>query len=82
MAPPKFKFKIVITFKDPLTRQLSEAVRIELRGDEILISKAEYSRCRVPRLRVDMHQRGKWKEQCQRAGNQRKGKWTVWKAGD
>ena len=45
---------MVRSFQDPLTRQLSEAVRIELRGEEILNSKAEYSRCRVPRLRVDM----------------------------
>ena len=54
LAPPKFKFKIVRSFQDPLTRQLSEAVRIELRGEEILNSNAEFSRCRVPRLRVDM----------------------------
>ena len=47
-------FKIVNTFQDPLTRQLAEAVRIDLRGEDILNSKAEYSRCRVPRLRVDM----------------------------
>ena len=33
LAPPKFKFKIVRSFQDPLTRQLSEAVRIELRGE-------------------------------------------------
>ena len=54
LSPPKFKFKLVRSFKDPLTRQLSEAVRIELRGTEILNSKSEYSRCRVPRLTVDM----------------------------
>ena len=54
LTPPSFKFKIVRTFQDPLTRQLSEAVRIDLRGDGILNSKAEYSRCRVPRLVVDM----------------------------
>ena len=49
-----FTFKIVNTFQDHLTRQLAEAVRIDLRGEEILNSKVEYSRCRVPRLRVDM----------------------------
>lgn len=54
LAPPKFKFNVVRTFQDPLTRQLSEAVRIELRGDEILNSKAEYSRWWVSRLRVDL----------------------------
>ena len=52
--PPAFRFKIIKTFKDPMSRQLSEAVRIELRGSDILNSKGEYNRCRVPRLRVDM----------------------------
>ena len=37
-----------------MSRQLSEAVGIELRGSDILNSKAEYNRSRVPRLRVDM----------------------------
>ena len=59
LAPPEFKFTIIKTFQDPLTRQLSEAVRIERRGEEILNSKSEFSRCRVPRLRVDMEG---WKE--------------------
>jgi formylmethanofuran dehydrogenase subunit E len=48
LAPPKFVFKIIKTSQDPPTRQLSEAVRIDLRGEDILNSKAEYSRCRVP----------------------------------
>ena len=52
--PPVFKFKIVSTFKDPLTRQHAESVRIERRGPGTLNSKAKYSCCRVPRLRVDM----------------------------
>ena len=42
------------SFGDPLTRQLAEAVRIEQRGAEILNSKSEFSRCRIPRLRLDM----------------------------
>ena len=29
-APPKFRFKVVSSFSDALTRQLSEAVRIEM----------------------------------------------------
>ena len=37
----------------PLTRQISEAVRIELRGGNTLNSKTEYSRCRIPRLIID-----------------------------
>ena len=53
-SPPPFKIKMIGGFKDPLTRQLSEAVRIERAGDNILNSKSEYSRCRIPRLRIDM----------------------------
>ena len=51
--PPQFKFKVVASFKDALTRQVSEAVRIELRGAGVLNSKSEYSRCRIPRLTID-----------------------------
>ena len=58
-APPRFKIKIISSFGDPLTRQLAESVRIEGRGSNILNSKSEYSRCRVPRLRVDMEE---WKK--------------------
>ena len=50
--------KVVGSFRDPLSRQLSEAVRIDLRGGGVLNSKTEYSRCRVPRLVVDMEE---WK---------------------
>ena len=52
--PPVFKFRMVRSFQDPMSRQLAEAVRIELRGDGILNSKSEFNRSRVPRLRVDM----------------------------
>ena len=50
---PQFRLEIVATFGDPLTRQLAEAVRIEKRGPDILNSKSEFSRCRVPRLKID-----------------------------
>ena len=52
-APPKFKFTLISSFKDALTRQIFEAVRIERGGVEILNSKSEFNRCRVPRLRID-----------------------------
>ena len=42
------------SFQDPLSRQLSEAVRIDLRGEGILNSKGEFNRCKVPRLTVDL----------------------------
>ena len=57
---PKFRIKVVASFRDPLSRQLSEAVRIELRGDGVLNSKAEYSRSRIPRLKID---KDEWKAQ-------------------
>ena len=34
--------------------QLSEAVRIELRGEDILNSKTEFNGCKVPRLKIDL----------------------------
>ena len=39
-----------------MTRQISESVRIDLRGGGVLDSKTEYSRCRLPRLTVDMEE--------------------------
>ena len=44
-SPHKFKFKMIISFQDPLTRQLAESVRIEKGGSQILNSRSEYSRC-------------------------------------
>ena len=49
-----FKFTVVASFQDPLTRQIAESVRIERGGASILNSRAEYSRCCVPRLMIDM----------------------------
>ena len=54
LATTKFRFSLIQSFKDPLSRQLAESVRIELRGENILNPKSECSRCRVPRLRVDL----------------------------
>ena len=51
---PKFTFKVVASFKDALTQQFSEAVRIDCRGEGILNSKTEYSRCQLLRLTVDV----------------------------
>ena len=47
-----------------MTRQISESVRIDLSGGGVLKSKTEYSRCRLPRLTVDMDEwRSKKKEE-------------------
>ena len=48
------RYKIVSGFKDALTRQVAESVRIERAGPNILNSKSEFSRCRIPRLKIDM----------------------------
>ena len=39
-----------------MTRQIAEAVRIDLRGENVLNSKSEYSRCRFPRLVIDQEE--------------------------
>ena len=36
---PRFRVKKVNSFRDPLTRQISESVRIDLRGENVLNSK-------------------------------------------
>ena len=51
--PPAFRIEVVGSFNDALTRQVAEAVRIELRGENVLNSKSEYTRCRIPRLVID-----------------------------
>ena len=48
---PRFRVRKVDSFRDSLTRQIS--VRIDLRGENVLNSKTEYSRCRIPRLTID-----------------------------
>ena len=47
--------KVISFHTSSLDRQLMEAVRIRRRGGEgsILNSKAEYSRCHVPRLMIE-----------------------------
>ena len=50
---PDFRIEVVASYRDALSRQLGEAVRIELRGGGFLNSKSEYSRCRVPRLTIN-----------------------------
>ena len=54
-AAPKFYMRVVKNFRSALSRQIYEAVRIRRRGGagSILNSKAEYDRCRIPRLIVE-----------------------------
>ena len=51
---PKFGFRLIRSFQDPLTRQVSESVRIDLH-EEVLNSKAVYSRNVLPRLILEKH---------------------------
>ena len=54
---PDFSFKVVKTFRSSLVCQVSEAVRVESRG-EVLNSKGIYNRCSLPRLTVQQNERG------------------------
>ena len=58
-AAPKFRMKVISSFQDALTRQISESVRIDMRGEGIINSNTEYSRCRFPRLVIDNEE---WKQ--------------------
>ena len=51
--PPKFIIRVVASFQDAMSSQLIEAVRIDLRGENVLNSKSEYSRCKVPKLVIN-----------------------------
>ena len=53
---PKFTFKVVASFRDALTSQVSEAVRIDMRGQRVLNRKSQYSRCQLPRLYIDVEE--------------------------
>ena len=68
---PHFRFKIVKTFKDSLSRQVAESVRIDMR-DGVINSKAMYSRNRLPRLEVE-------KPEWERNEEERRKKLQEWK---
>ena len=53
---PEFRFRMVASFQDSLTRQVAESVRINMREGAVLNSKTEYSRCKLPRLTVDVEE--------------------------
>ena len=54
-VPTHFKVSIQVIgrYRDALSRQVGEAVRIDLRGEDVLNSKAEFNRCRLPRLTIN-----------------------------
>ena len=60
VEPPEFLFKIVSSHRTALNRQIREAIRIRRRDEagSILNSKAEYTRCHIPRLVVEEEDEG------------------------
>jgi hypothetical protein len=50
--PPPFRFRVLRTFKDCLTRQLSEAININMSKDSLLNSKNEYITNCITRISV------------------------------
>ena len=71
-SPPTFRIKVVGSFSDALTRQVSESVRINMRGGNVINSKTEYSRCRLPRLTIDMEEwNSKKKDEKQAMGSEK-----------
>ena len=50
---PEFRFRIIRSFRDSLSRQVAESIRIDLRGEQVLNSKTVYSRNRLPRLGIE-----------------------------
>ena len=75
---PHFRFKIVRSFKDSLSRQVAESVRIDLRGEGVLNSKSVYSRNTLPRLEIQKtewekadEERKKRAEECRQREEQR-----------
>ena len=53
----QFKWKVELQCKSALTRQISEAVLIRRRGAGLILnSRAEYNRCRLPRLVMEHHE--------------------------
>ena len=51
---PPFRIKVIASYKDCLTRQVSEALKIHNSKDELLNSKNEYASNHLSRIVVDM----------------------------
>ena len=68
---PVFKFKIVKSFRDSLSRQVAEGVRIDLRVG-VMNSKTVYSRNRLPRQEVEKPEWERSEEERRRKIGERK----------
>ena len=54
---PRFTMKVMKAHHSALSRQIHEAVLIQLNEDKVLNSKGQYNRCQLPRLTVRMGER-------------------------
>ena len=52
--PANFKMKVVKSFKDPLSRQVTEAIMIKNHKGEILNSKSEFYQPPLVRVRQEI----------------------------
>ena len=52
--PANFKMKVVKSFKDPLSRQVTEAVMIKNHKGELLNSKSEFFQPSIVRVRQEI----------------------------
>ena len=58
---PDFGMQIVRSHKSAFSRQVHEAILIEMYEGSLLNSKGEYNRCEIPRLTVQIGQK-QWEE--------------------
>ena len=52
-SPPKFNYCVLKKFKDPMSRQVSEAVLISESKDQLLNTKEEIGKNSIPRMIID-----------------------------
>ena len=55
-APGNFEMNVVRSFRDPLSRQVTEAMLIKNHGGELLNSKAEFYQPPLVRIRTELMQ--------------------------
>ena len=53
-APGNFRMRVVKTFKDPLSRQVTEAVLIKIHRGELLNSKSEFHQPSIVRIQSEI----------------------------
>ena len=79
---PEFIFRVLSSYKDCLSRQVAEAIRIHYTGDVLLNSKNEYNANHLSRVVVEenVFQRKKRERQEEAEEMEEKKRWEVFKA--